>query len=170
MKCHSKGRYHVLGLSIPRLAKRKRESRKSTLPKPVRQRLATEFKFAATKIAETGDINTKVYYFSVFFGETGRQLNMHWDADLALLWSVTQNLCNAVGSRSAQAAGAFPVGGFPDEFLQAIDAVSIELDGAFDGVELDLPRLHAAMERTAELTFATTGNGAYLVQKGTIKL
>lgn len=140
------------------------------LPKSIRQRLANEFKFAATKIAENDDIGMKVYYFSVFFGETGRQLNMQWDADLALLWSAAQHFCNAVGTRSASATGPFPRGGFPAEFLQAIDEVSVELAGAFDGVEVDVPRLHAALERTAKLTFATTGNGAYLVENGTIKL
>ena len=141
------------------------------LPKLVRQRLANEFKFAATKIAEAGDIGMKVYYFSVFYGETGRQLNMHWDADLALLWSVTQHLSNAIGGRQAQAqGGVYPLGGFPDEFLVALDEVSAELAGAFDRVELDLPRMNAALVRAAELTFSTTGNGAYLVQKGTIKL
>ncbi len=141
-----------------------------SLPKPVRQRLANEFQFAATKIAEAGDIGMKTYYFSVFHGETARQLNVHWDADLALLWSVAQHLTNAVGARSAQAAGAFPLGGYPDGFLEAIDEISVEVAGAFDGVEVDVPRLHAALERTAALAFSTTGNGAYLVQKGTIKL
>lgn len=141
-----------------------------SLPKPVIKRLASEFKFATTKLVEAGDISTKVYYFSIFFGETGRQLNMNWDADLALLWSVTQHACNAIGGRISQAVGAFPVGGFPDEFLRAIDEVSVELTGAFEGDELDLPRLYAALGRTAELTFATTGNGAYLLEKGTIKL
>ena len=76
------------------------------LPKQIRERLASEFKFSAGKIIEARDIGTKIYYFSIFFGETGRQLNMHWDADLALLWSVTQHLCTGVGSRSAQATGA----------------------------------------------------------------
>jgi hypothetical protein len=142
----------------------------TSLPEPIRQRLATEFRFTASRIAEASDINTKVYYFSVFFGETGRQLNMHWDADLALLWSVSQHACGAIGGRIAQATGAFPLGGFPDKFMQAIDEVSVELASAFEGKELDLPRLYAALARTAELTFITTGNGAYLFQKGMVKL
>jgi len=141
-----------------------------SLPEPIRQQLAAEFRFAASKVAEATDIAMKVYYFSVFFGETGRQLNMHWDADLALLWSVSQHACTAISGRLAQAIGAFPLGGFPDEFLQAIDEVSVEMAGAFEGKELDLPRLYAALARTAELTFITTGNGAYLFQKGMVKL
>lgn len=140
------------------------------LPEPIRQRLAAEFRFAASRIAETSDIDTKLYYFSVFFGETSRQLNMHWDADVALLWSVSQSACNAIAARNAQATGAFPLGHFPHGFFQAIDEVSVELAGAFEGKELDLPRLYAALARTAELTFITTGNGAYLFQKGMVKL
>lgn len=142
----------------------------SSLPEPIRQRLATEFRFAASRIAEASDIGTKVYYFSVFFGEAGRQLNIHWDADVTLLWSVGQHACNSIVARNAQATGPFPLGGFPDGFSQAIDEVSDELAGAFEGEELDLPRLYAALARTAELTFITTGNGAYLFQKGMVKL
>ena len=111
----------------------------------------------------------KTYYFSVFHGETARQLNMHWDADLVLLWSVTQHFTNAIGARSTQAKGEFPLGGYPDGFLQVIDEVSADLAGAFDGVELDVPRLHSALEIIAALAFSTTGNGAYLVEKGEIK-
>jgi hypothetical protein len=141
-----------------------------SLPEPIHQHLVSEFDFCRTKIAEATDIATKVYYFSVFFGETGRQLNMHWDADLALMWSVTQHATNAILARQAQAVGNFPVGGFPDGFGEAIDQISAELAGAFETKDPDIPRLYAALARTAELTFATTGNGAYLVEKGTIKL
>ena len=142
----------------------------ASLPKLVRQRLANEFKLGAEKVVGASDIGMKVYYFSIFFGETGRQLNMHWDADLALLWTVTQHASNAIQGRNAQAAGTFPLGGFTDEFLKALDEVSIEIASAFDGAELDLPRLYAALARTAEITFSTTGNGAYLLEKGTIRL
>lgn len=142
----------------------------TALPEPIRQRLASEFNFAAARIAEAGDIGLKGYYFSVFYGETGRQLNMHWDADMALLWSVTQHLSSAIGVRQAQAKGNYPLGGFPDEFLHTLDEVSAELAGAFDGGELDLPRLYGALKRASELTYATTGNGAYLVLNETINL
>ncbi len=142
----------------------------STLPEPIHEFLEDEFRFAASKVAEATNIGEKVYYFSVFFGQAGRQLNMHWDADLALLWSVGQHACNAINSRMAQATGSFPVGGFPDGFMEGLDEVSIELAGAFEGGKVDVPRLYAALARTSELTYITTGNGAYLYEKGIIKL
>lgn len=139
------------------------------LPEPIRQRLATEFRFAASKVSEAGDISTKAYYLSVFFGEPGRQLNMHWDPDLVLMWSVMQHLCNSIVGRGREATGAFPTGGFPDGFAQAMEEISNELAAAFEQDEVDIPRMYAALARSAELTYATTGNGAYLSQRGVIR-
>ena len=142
----------------------------ASLPESIHERLASEYKAAAARVSEATTLDAKLYYFSVFFGEATRMLNMHWDADLALLWAVTQHASNAILGRQSQAAGEFPLGGFPDGFAEALAQVSTEIAGAFEQKELDLPRLYAALARTAELTFATTGNGAYLVEKGTIKL
>lgn len=141
-----------------------------SLPKSVHEHLESEFKFAASKVAEATNIGEKVYYFSAFFGQAGRQLNMHWDADLALLWSVGQHVCSAINSRMAQATGTWPLGGFPDGFMEALDQVSNELAAAFEGGNVDVPRLYAALARTSELTYLTTGNGAYLYERGMIKL
>ncbi len=141
------------------------------LPKKIHSRLADEFRLAAQGVADASDIDGKLYHFSVFYGETGRQLNMHWDADLALLFLVAQGACNHIGNRVKLPPDAgFPPGGISDEFLQALDQVSEELATAFEGSEIDVPRLYAALARTAELTYITTGNGAYLYQKGLVKL
>ncbi len=141
----------------------------SSLPDQVQKRLADEFKLAASMVAKSSDISEKNYYFSVFFGETGRQLNMHWDADLSLLHLVVQAACQQIGGRAQLTSGAsFPLGGFPDGFLPAIDEVSNELATAFEGKEVDVPRLYAAISRIAELTYLISGNGVYLYQKGMI--
>lgn len=141
-----------------------------TLPKQIHDRLAKEFKLAASKVAEVDDVDAKAYYFSVFHGETGRQLNMHWDSDLALLWVVGQTACAAIASRAKLPPGvAFPAG-VPDGVLQALDEISAELAAAFEGSEIDMPRFHAALAKAAELTYVTTGNGVYLYQKGHVKL
>jgi len=142
-----------------------------SLPKPIHERLAQEFILAASKVAEADGIAAKLYFFSVFFGEAGRQLNLHWDPDLALLFVVGQAACTGIGNRPKLPAGAgFPPDGISDQFLRALDEVSNELATAFAGSEIDLPRFYAALARTAELTYITTGNGAYLYQKGLVKL
>ena len=141
------------------------------LPKQIHRRLAKEFRLAATKVAEAVDIDGKAYFFSVFYGETARQLNMHWDPDLALLLIVGQAASNAIGNRAKLPPGAgFPPGGVSDEFSRALDEVSNELALAFEASEIDMPRFYATLARIAELAFITTGNGAYLYQKGMVKL
>lgn len=138
------------------------------LPESVHQRLASEFKRAAESVAEAQDLIGKVYFFSTFFGETGRQLNNHWDADLALLHYITQLACQLIPSQ----IGLLPsqVALPPEEFLHAIDEVSNELASAFATAEVDIVRLYAAMGRVAELAYVTSGNGAYLRMKGMIKV
>lgn len=142
-----------------------------SLPKHVHRRLAEEFKLAASKVAGSSDIEGKLYYFSVFFGEATRQLNVHWDADLALLHLVTQaaNQQIRVRPRLPTSAGS-SADGLPSGFLAAVDQVSNELAAAFQGSEVDVPRLYAALARIAELAYVTTGNGAYLNEKGLLKL
>ena len=142
-----------------------------SLPSSVKERLATEFRLAATKVADAKDIASKLYYFSVFYGETGRQLNVHWDPDLALLFIVGQAACQQIARRQALPSGGdFPADGIPDGLLASLDQVSHELAAAFEAPEVDIARLYAALARTSELTYVTTGNGIYLYLKGQIKL
>lgn len=141
------------------------------LPKQIHERLASEFRLAASKVAEADELEPKLYYFSVFYGETGRMLNVHWDADLALLFEVVQTACQQIGNRArVPTGGGIPPGGIPDGFLTALDKVSEELAESLQGAEIDLARFYAALARTAELTYVTTGNGLYLYLKGMIKL
>lgn len=139
-----------------------------SLPDQVRQRLADEFKLAAQKVAEADDLPGKMYYFSVFFGETGRQLNNHWDSDLVLLHNTVQAACQTIPIFVTQlpAIAAPPFA----EYLHALDAVSDELATIFDAPEIDTLRFYRAVARVAEITYVSGGNGAYLVQKGMIKL
>ena len=141
------------------------------LPKAIHKRLAQEFRLAASKVVEADGIDAKTYYFSVFYGETGRQLNMHWNPDLALLFVVGQAACIGIGNRAKLPPGVgYPPEGVSNEFLDALDEVSDELATAFEGSDIDLPRFYAALARTAELAYITTGNGVYLYEKGLVKL
>ena len=136
------------------------------LPEQVHQRLASEFKLAAEKVTEAPDLAGKLYFFSTFFGETGRQLNNHWDAHLALLPYIVQIACQLIPAQVTQLPP--PVALPPEDFLRALDEVSNELASAFATPDIDMPRLYAAMGRVAELVYVTSGNGAYLRMKGMI--
>lgn len=144
------------------------------LPEHVHERLRTEFSQAAEKVASRSDIPGKVYYFSVFHGEAGRQLNLHWDPDLALLFLVVQNTCGSLSSSAQRprfpTGGEFPPDGIPERVPSALDEVSRELALAFETQDPDLPRLYASLAKCAEIAYATTGNGLYLYLKGHLRL
>ena len=139
-----------------------------SLPEPIRQRLVAEFKIAAENVAEAEDLPGKLYYFSVFFGEVGRQLNMHWDTDLVLMHNTVQAACGTIAAMAPQLPPA--VAPPYDEFLAALDAISEEFVSVFDVPEIDTLRYFRAVARVAELTYVSGGNGAYLLHKGMIKL
>jgi len=139
-----------------------------SLPEPIRQRLLSEFRIAAEKGAEAEDLPGKLYYFSVFYGEVSRQLNVHWDADLVLMHNTISLACQTIlPSVTSLPAVASPPA---DEFLASIDAVSRELVSVFEEPEIDALRFFRALARVAEIQYLSGGNGAYLRQKGMIAL
>jgi len=140
----------------------------ASLPDAVHQRLRSEFEFAAQRVAASQHLKEKLYYFSVFFGETGRQLNVFWDPDLALLFLVAQAI--SVQLPNQPQLPVVPPGSLPAEFLEVVDQVSGEIAAAFVLPEIDVPRLHAALARGATLLYAASGNGMYLYLKGHLRL
>ena len=88
------------------------------LPNDVRERLAAEFRFAVGKMVETEDVPVKMYFYSVFFGEAQRMLNMAWDSNLALVHLVTQDVYRQISARINQVTAGQDriVGLFPPTF------------------------------------------------------
>ena len=141
------------------------------LPKEVQQRLAQDFRFAATQMAQAGNLDGALYFFSAFFGDANRAMNQAWSAELALLHMVTQAAYQHLSQRvAAIAAGADRVIGIPTPLQDALTQAAEDIAGLFEEEEIDDLRLYAAVARIAELSYATSGNGKYLILKGLIKL
>jgi hypothetical protein len=140
-----------------------------SLPDHYRQRLVDELRLAVTKMSESQSPHEHLYYFSVFFGEAVRILNWHWDATLALIWSNIQHTHNAISARVQAFDRGDQVVVLSEEFFNAITQTATELVDyvAEQGDDSELCRILA---RFAELTYASTGNGFYLLRKGNIKL
>jgi hypothetical protein len=54
----------------------------------LRSRIASEFRYAADHMRSEEDPHTKLYYYSALFGEVTRILNLNWDRDLVLAYTV----------------------------------------------------------------------------------
>ena len=135
------------------------------LPPELHKRLIDELRFAVNKMAEADSPHEKLYYFSVFFGEAVRVLNWHWDEELVLIWAVTQQTHNAVQQRLAASAQGERVLTLTRNFFNALTREAIaSLDWIEkEGNEADLCGIVASL---TEITYATTGNGFYLLGKG----
>lgn len=141
------------------------------LPKALQERLASEFRFAADGMKAAEDYPTKVYFFSVFYGEPGRILNLHWERSLALLHDVVQKACQQMNLKPTLPEGTTPLlKGIPIGWMEAFDQVGDEIASTYEADEVDESRLYAALGRVAELAYVLTGNGFYLFMRGAIKL
>ncbi|MCH7736420.1 MAG: hypothetical protein IH872_03355 [Chloroflexi bacterium] len=116
-------------------------------------------------------MENKLYFFSVFFGESQRMLNLQWDESLALVMLVTKEVYREINQRVAQiASGQDRIVGlletFPDEFARAGD----RLASIYEAKKPDETELLAVLGKLSTLSYVTTGNGKYLALKGDIKI
>lgn len=137
------------------------------LPESLRKRLAKEFRFAANQMAGSPDLATSLYFFSVFFGELQRLLNLSWNPELALTHLVLKEVHQQINGRlNIPTAGADIPGELPD----ALDQLANELAELFNSKRIDEDVLMNLLARAAELGYSVTGNGYYLYLKGQIKI
>lgn len=141
------------------------------LPSPISKRLAQEYKFVAERIQAESSLQGKLYFFSAFYGEANRALNLAWDTNLALAHMVLQNTYQTIFTRvQAMAAGGEPFVALPASFPQELTECSVELATLFQSQRIEDAALEKILARFAELAYIATGNGYYLYVKGAIKL
>ena len=132
------------------------------------QRVAKEYRYAATKMRESAEIHRKLYYCSAFYGEAQRVLNFQWDTDLAQVYMATHYVYSNIRSIMQNPASAIP---FDAEhiFSALIDTASGIADYFEDGCK-DSTKLHDLIGMLAKIGYVTTGNGGYLYERGEITL
>jgi predicted sugar kinase len=137
-----------------------------------RKRLAEEYRYAANKMQNETQIPKKLFYFTVLFSEAQRMLNLEWDSDLVLLFVVTQNLHTQVNAtmQMPMVGGVIPIdwAGFLAKLTQLVSDLASYFEKA--GGDSSKEELHNIFGRLAEATYAVSGNGSYLLEKGSFKL
>ena len=137
-----------------------------------RQRLVSEYRYTVTKMQDSKQLARKLFYFSVFFGEAQRILNWEWDTDLALVHMITQHVHTQINA-PMQVPGLLQT--LPIDWSVVFDKltqVASDLATYFEKSknEGDKEELYQILSRFAEIAYAVTGNGSYLLEKGTFKL
>ncbi len=133
-----------------------------------RQRLAQEYRYAATKMQESPQPAKKLYYFSVLFGESQRILNWEWDRDLSLIYMTSQYTYNQINLLMQPGMlGNIPID--VSMVFTALTQATFDLATYLEKTKDNTEELHQILGRFAELSYAVTGNGSYLYEKGLIK-
>lgn len=137
--------------------------------KELRQRLATEYRYAATKMQAVAP-ERKMYYFSVLYGEAQRVLNFEWDRELALLHLVTERSYALINAQAPMFGSLLPVKA--STIYEKLTLVVSDIASYFEKAEKDCSKeeLCQILGRLAEITYTSLGNGSYLYEKGAIKL
>ena len=139
------------------------------LPDELRSRIATEFQYAVDRMRSADDAHAKLYYYSAFFGEISRILNFHWDRDLALVHLVLSGTHSQVAGMAHNiSTGRERAVKISVEHIEALINTTSELARYFETGGTD-SELYSLLGRIAEIGYASTGNGWYMLQRGLIK-
>jgi hypothetical protein len=138
--------------------------------KEYRQRLATEYRYAVSKMQEAQPAR-KLFYFSVIFGEAQRVLNLEWNRDLALIYTISQNAYAQINN-AIQTPGLGQV--LPIDWTmvyEKLTQVADDLAVYYEKAESDDTKREICqiLGRLVEISYAISGNGSYLYEKGLIK-
>jgi hypothetical protein len=135
----------------------------------LKQRLASEYHIAATRMQAESQPAKKMFYFSIFFGEAQRILNLQWDRDLALIFLVTQQAHTQINPTiQTPVYNLLPIQA--KTVFDQLTKISLDLASYMEKPgEMDRTELCEILGRVAEVTYAVNGNGSYLYEKGEIK-
>ena len=128
--------------------------------------LASELEYVAQRIKATDRPLEKTYYYSAAYGIVYRLLNLQYSRSLLLMHQVlevTHRIVNARAVESTQGQNSHIP--FAPPMMDKIADVLTQMAAA---VAQDQPVIHL-LEQITELAYVFTGNGYYLLQKGSLK-
>lgn len=132
------------------------------IPKPVREELVNELRFAAKKTSEEPDIRRKIFFYSAAYGVARRVLNSAYDPQILcaeFILEVSYNTINARSQAIYQGDTNIPfIEGFFDKLVGCLEELATRIENDEE--------IYKTLEKIIALTHTTTGNGYYLYVKG----
>ena len=125
-----------------------------------------ELEFILNKMTQSNSIDDKVYYFSGVQGLLNRVLNLAYTDDLLFAYSVTNAAHQMFQQRiMSLKQGETVVKVTEQQIARLIDITKDFLEAIIGDGDLD-----AVLKQYAILSYSTTGNGYYLMEKGILKI
>lgn len=137
--------------------------------KQYKEIIIEELNNVAIKMKESDDINEKMYFFSAAYSMVQRIFNLEFNPTLVLIHMILNTTYSTISGRievvkrGQDRAVKIPKGLFDNLQETIVDiADNISKD--------DENELFKNLQKIANLSYSTTGNGYYLFQKGMLKI
>ncbi len=138
-----------------------------TISDSYRDMIVSEINYIVEKMEDTDDFVQKLYYFSAIHGMLQRIFNLEYHLDLLFAFFVFKSTHEAFINRFH----AIDKGGD-----SAILLYQEQIDGLIEGSKEFVNKIKnkknfdSTLKKLIVLSFSTTGNGFYLMQKGVLKI
>jgi hypothetical protein len=129
--------------------------------------IVDEMEFANKKMNESQDGLEKIYYFSAIFGVLHRIFNTEFNSELLYIHFILRATHEAFQNRlNAIIKGGDTSVKLSDAHFDKLSALSKELCSKLKKKQ----EVNETLKKFINLTYSTTGNGHYLVEKGWLKM
>jgi hypothetical protein len=132
-----------------------------------RNLIVEEMDFANKKMNESQDGLEKIYYFSAIFGVLHRIFNTEFNSELLYIHFILRATHEAFQNRlNAIIKGGDTSVKLTDAHFDKLSALSKELCLKLKNKQ----EVNETLKKFINLTYSTTGNGHYLMEKGWLKI
>lgn len=137
------------------------------LSKTMTGRFIEELRYVTKQMQGAENPEEKLYYFSAVFGTAQRIVNFEFDSEMLFIHQVTQLVYNQIQQRLVLVnSGQQKSIGLSDKLFDVLRGMVDEMASRIENEETT----HPILEKMMTLSYSTTGNGHYLLQKGELKL
>lgn len=132
-----------------------------------KETILDEFEFILNKMSEFDKLETQLYYFSASFGIVRRIFNIDFDSTLVVIHHVLQNVHSAFVSRldAMRSNREVPIVIDLEMVKELIELLRTLYNAIKSGDDV-----HPILDKFIILSYATTGNGYYLKEKGELNI
>jgi hypothetical protein len=129
--------------------------------------LVNEIRYVADKMGQSPTAEEKIYFFSGIYGMIQRMFNIEYDPDLIYAFDILHGTYQAFNARlQAMKTGADKVISLHEVQLASLTKLTEELARLIDMRK----SIDTILKQFVLLSYTTTGNGHYLLEKGVLKL
>lgn len=139
------------------------------ISKQYKEIIIEELNNVAIKMRESNDFAEKMYFFSAAYTMMHRIFNLEFNPTLVLIHMVLQTAYSAIRGRvEVLISGQDRVVKIPEGFFDSLQETILDIANNIS--KDDKNELFKNLQKIANLSYVTTGNGYYLFQKGMLKI